>query len=128
MRTKLLINCANTFEANLLKSKLDDEGIFCFLTNENFSTIMPYYYNMLGSGVRIMVNEDEYQTAVSVLKLNNIEELKCPICNSTNLKAGLGEGKFKKIFAIIMSIFMFVPINNINIRYTCKDCNNEFVK
>jgi len=38
-------------EAHMIKGRLLNEGIDCFLTNENITNLMPHYNNMLGSGV-----------------------------------------------------------------------------
>jgi len=35
METICLISCYSVFEANVIKGKLESEGIECFLTNEN---------------------------------------------------------------------------------------------
>lgn len=128
MSTKLLLTCNNSIEANLIKTKLDDSEIFCFLTNENFSSIMPQYFQMLGSGVRVMVNEEDFNDAVEILGLNDKSEVKCPECNSANISSALGKGKFKKIITIILSLFILSPISNIRVKYICRDCKNEFEK
>lgn len=121
-----LITCENTIEANLVKGRLENEGINCFLTNENFANLMPHYNRILGAGVQIMINETDLEKAVELLELNKNKELYCPNCNSKNVKVSLGKNKFKKIFAIILSLFSGVPFNNINSINRCADCKTEF--
>lgn len=51
MNTIRLTTCNDSFEANLIKDKLENEGIECFLTNENFTSLFPIYNGILGSGI-----------------------------------------------------------------------------
>lgn len=59
----------NSLTANMLKSKLENEGIPCFLNNENFTNIMPHYFSMLGSGVKVLVPTDQLEKAKEMLLL-----------------------------------------------------------
>ena len=61
------------FEATLVKGRLENEGIPCFLTNENFSSLMPHYINMPGSGVHLYVEKSYDDKAISLI--HNIEIL-----------------------------------------------------
>ena len=80
MSLSLLATYDNGITANLLRNKLENEGIPCFLNNEHFSNIMPYYYNMLGSGVRVMVPTDQLERAKEIAKID-LGVLTCPNCN-----------------------------------------------
>lgn len=129
MKSVRLTTCNNAIEANMIKNVLENEEIACFLTNENFTTLMPGYSGMLGSGVQIFVDEDDYEKALEILHdQQKIDEIKCPYCNSKNVTFGLGEKKLKKIFVVIMSLLAGTPFGNVNNTYYCKDCNKEFQK
>lgn len=122
-----LITCNNSVEANMLKSLLENEGIECFLTNENFTTLMPGYNGMLGSGIQVMIDERDNEKALEILSQQGTEELiKCPNCSSEKVVFGLGEKKFKKIIVVILSTLFFIPFNNIRNTYYCKNCKTEF--
>jgi len=123
-----LTTCNTSIEANMIKGLLDSEGIECFLTNENFTTLMPGYNGMLGSGIQVMIDEAEYERATEILSKQTTEELKCPNCGSENIIFGLGEKKFKKIVVVILSALFAIPFNNIRNTYYCKDCKTEFKK
>ncbi len=114
-------------EAHLVKGRLENEGIPCFVTNENFSNLMPHYNRILDSGVQLMIRETDYNKAVTLLELNKEKELVCPHCNSTNIKIFLGKNWPQKVVVIIVSLFSFVPFNNINATYLCRDCRTEFM-
>ncbi|MCZ4695821.1 DUF2007 domain-containing protein [Ancylomarina euxinus] len=121
-----LMTCETAIEANLIKGRLKNEGIEVFITNENFSNLMPHYNHILNSGIQIMLHETDYDNARTLLGLNAKTELICPNCQSKNIKMGLGKNKIRKIIAIIMSLLIFTPFNNLNSVYYCKDCKSEF--
>lgn len=67
-----LTTCNNVIEANMIKNLLENEDIQCFLTNENFSTLLPINNSLLGSGIRIMINEEDFEKAKQVIdSVNN---------------------------------------------------------
>ncbi len=53
----------NSISANILRTKLESEGIICFLYNEHFTNLMPHYFDLLGSGVLVMVPTDQLKKA-----------------------------------------------------------------
>ncbi|MBR8534211.1 DUF2007 domain-containing protein [Carboxylicivirga sediminis] len=126
MKTIRLMTFESPVEANLVKGRLENEGIPCFVTNEHFSNLMPHYNRIMDSGVQLMIREIDYQKAVELLELNVEKELVCPQCHSTSIKMSLGKNWFKKLVLISVSLFSGVPFNNINVNYLCKNCQTEF--
>ena len=131
METVRLKTCDNILEANILKGRLENEGIRCFLTNENFTSLFPHYFGILGTGVQIMVHKNDYQRASGILKITqestqNSEKV-CPACGSVNIGFGLGKKRIGKILLVVFSLFFGIPFNNINNSYYCKDCGAEFM-
>jgi hypothetical protein len=129
MATIRLTTCDNAVEANMLKDLLTNEGIACFLTNENFTSLMPNYSGMMGAGIQIMVDEKDAEKASGFLAVQNGEtELKCPNCHSDKVTFGLGLNRFKKIFFILLSALTFTPLSNLTNTFYCKECKTEFKK
>ncbi|MDD2411683.1 MAG: DUF2007 domain-containing protein [Dysgonamonadaceae bacterium] len=128
MKTVILITSESLAEAHILKGRLLNEGIDCFLTNENFVNLMPLCNNMLGSGIQLMINERDSKKAREILKYK-IEpskmELNCPNCGSQNIGLGLGKRKGFKIFNIIIALLSAFPMGNLKLDYYCKDCKTE---
>lgn len=124
------LSCCNTvYEAHLIKGMLKTNGIQCFLTNENISVILPHLGGMMGSGVQVMVEENDITIANELIQNQNTNLNKitiCPYCHSTNIKSGLGKNKLKKIFIIALSLFFSTPFGNIKSVYHCNDCNKDF--
>jgi hypothetical protein len=117
----------NLQEAHLVAGRLKNEGIECFLKNENFGTLMPHYANILGSGIDLMIKEADMEDVKGLLKdyfepKNDI----CPACGSINIKSGLGKNKNSKWFLVIISLIAALPFGNIKLKNNCKDCKTEF--
>ncbi|MDD4969480.1 MAG: DUF2007 domain-containing protein [Paludibacter sp.] len=129
-KTIQLITCDNITEAYFIKDRLTNEGIECFLTNENFATLMPNYYNLFGSGIQVFVIEEDYEKSRELLK-DKIEpeqaETVCPFCGSTEISFGLGKHKALKVFNILLAFMTGIPIGNMRVRQYCKTCR-EVIK
>lgn len=122
-----LLTANNDIEANLIKTKLEDEGIRCFLINRNFANLLPIYNGMMGSGIRVMIDEADMNHAIEILRNKpENQEIGCPHCGSENIKFGLGPVKRGKITLIIISLLCFLPFGNVKNTYYCKNCKREF--
>ena len=127
-KTIRLITCDNITDAYFIKNKLSNEGIECFLTNQNFTNLLPNYYNLFGAGVQVVVMESDYERSRELVKdklePENVEKV-CPFCGSTDIRIGLGKNKTLKIFNILLAITIGIPIGNVRVRYYCKTCKEE---
>lgn len=129
MNTTVLTTCSNSIEANMIKGMLENNGIKCFLTNENFSGLMPHYNGMMGAGVQIIIDEkDMLQAKELLLSSRKEDDLVCPSCGSPNVSFGLGSNKIKKFLAVFLYLFIWVPFGNITRVYYCRECKSEFKK
>jgi len=61
----------NVIDANIIKTKLDANGIPCFLTEENLANLYPLQ-NFLAIGVRLHLFAKDVEWAKSVLTENNL--------------------------------------------------------
>jgi Zn finger protein HypA/HybF involved in hydrogenase expression len=123
-----LTTCNNIIEANMVKHMLENEEIECFLTNDNFTTLMPGFNGILGAGIQIMIEEKDLEKAKTLLSIEeNTEIINCPNCNSENISFGLGENRIKKVFFAILSVFISTPMSNIKSTYYCKNCKQDFI-
>ncbi len=121
-----LTTCYNIFEANMLKELLANDNIECFLTNENFTSLMPGLNGILGTGIQIMIDEKNYDKAINLIQNKETEIIRCPHCQSTNISIRLGKNKIKKIALAILSALIMTPLGNLDSTYQCKDCKTEF--
>lgn len=122
-----LTTCNNIIESNMMISLLQNEGIECFPTNENFTNLLPVYNGLLGSGIQIMIDEADEERALELISSQNKAKIiVCPNCSSENLKYGIGKKGFMKYMIILVSLLNAIPFNNIKNTCYCKDCKTEF--
>ena len=126
MKTKRLTTCNNSQEAALIKGNLENHGIKCMITNENTTTLIPYFNGMMGAGIQVLVLEEDYEQAVTLINPDAASKIICPHCGSTDIKYGLGRYKHIKLFAIIMSLLATIPFGNIKLTYNCRNCRRDF--
>jgi hypothetical protein len=116
------------FQAKFIKDNLANEGIECIVTNENFTAMMPHMNGMLGAGIQILVDKDDFERASQIVTNRNSREIQvCPNCGSSNINYGLGSRhRFKKLFALLIAFVIGTPVRHIKQTHFCKDCSTEF--
>ena len=72
MKLKRLPQMQNIYQAGILKSILNDEEIKFFVRNENLSTVYGFVPDF---EEEIMVNEEDYDRAIEIIK-NGFPEIK----------------------------------------------------
>lgn len=70
MAIVLLTECTNSFKAEVIKGALEAEGIPCVIQGDSTNLI---YGGINAAPVRILVEEEDLDAAVSLLKENNEE-------------------------------------------------------
>ncbi|WP_338811834.1 hypothetical protein V9L05_10455 [Bernardetia sp. Wsw4-3y2] len=121
-------------EAHLFKSRLENEGIDCYLFDENIAG-MNFTYDVAIGGIKAKVNSADTQRVKEVLqKLEEEQKAKdifiiCPVCESTEHYKNFTSIKgWKAILATIFSFLTFsYPVYKKTV-YKCKECGNEFEK
>jgi len=127
-------------EAHLIQGYLASEGIESILKDELTTQVNNFYSNALG-GVKVMVSEDDYESALQilekggylhpekpqkvevVLRTNATNTKQCPFCHSENI----GKKKSPDVLMLIISV-LFGPIIPIFRRSNkCFDCGKEWV-
>jgi len=58
----------NYIEANIIRSRLEQEGINCWLQDENSATITPFLADSIG-GIKLMVPESQVDRAKELLSI-----------------------------------------------------------
>ena len=138
----------NPIEANIVKERLLDSGIQCFLTDENTITINPLYNQAIG-GVKLHLFEYDLEAAKRIVDDQNTqtllddevagfgdqsdlisEEMKsdktCPKCGSDQV--GYVQATKNRFSIITMIISLGLAIYPFNAKKThhCFNCGNEF--
>ena len=80
---KTLISADGPFQANVIKGRLESEGIAAEVINEDMGTLFPYSITD-DRGIRIIVHEEDYERAMAIITQAYASEQKCPFCGSEN--------------------------------------------
>ncbi len=118
----------NYIDANIIMGRLEEEGINCWLKDENTVTIDPILTNAVG-GIKLMVPDSQAERAFELLKQFRSEQksiLKCSRCGSSNVELVTTPRKASNwIGALIGFLFMSVALSGDKV-YHCFDCGFEF--
>jgi phage FluMu protein Com len=125
----------NYIEANLLKARLQDAGINCYLKDEYTLTIDPLLSPALG-GMKLMVPENQVPEALAIIQEDDKAYFgypDCPDCKNADHISPFSEttgsgplGFFKALFGIKDDIEPESPYK----KYRCANCGKifEFIK
>jgi len=123
----LLQSFTNYIDAHIILGRLQEDGINCWLKDENIVTLNPILTNATG-GIKVMVAGDQLQQAQSLLhqfdheKRNNFL---CPYCSSGNIEL-VSSNKEPANWLSVLAGFLFfsyaMPVKT----WHCFDCKKEF--
>jgi DNA-directed RNA polymerase subunit RPC12/RpoP len=126
----------NSIDAHLLKSKLESEGIPCYLFDENMVSINPLY-NVTVDGIKLKINAFDKEKVIQIINEiesknftnDNDDEISCPNCNSKDLYSDFKSMKDLKglLSALFAFMFFIYPLYFKRV-YKCKNCGYEFKK
>lgn len=65
----LLQSFDNYIDAHIVKGRLEDQGIHCWLKDENLSALIvdPILTNAVSGGIKLVVPKDELEKAIEIL-------------------------------------------------------------
>jgi Putative prokaryotic signal transducing protein len=118
----------NYIDANIILGRLQEEGVDCWLKDENTSTIMPVW-NQATGGIRLMAAEADIEKAVQLLKQFENEKKQnqiCPFCKSSNIELISTPRKPINWLSAITTFFLGDYAMTIEKVYHCFDCKKEF--
>ena len=117
----------NSIDAHLFRISLENEGIECFLVDEEIVTINPLYSNAVG-GIKAKVRQEDLERTLDFLKSIEKEQvIACPSCGSKDIH--LDYTSKKALPHWIASLFSLLtvtyPITG-KMFNTCKACGERF--
>ena len=128
MSFTILQTFSNYIDANIIMGRLEEEGINCWLQDENTVTISPMFSNAVG-GIKLMVAENQLQRAVELMQQYSQEQKKqtpCPKCGSTNVEFVSTPRKASNWIGAFFGFLFGDYALAIDKVYHCFDCGNEF--
>ena len=108
--------------------RLEEEGINCWLQDENTATITPVFSNAIG-GIKLMVNESQFQHAADLLQQYRFEQKSqtpCPRCGSINVEFVSTPRKATNWVGAIFGFLFGDYALAVDKVYHCFNCGNEF--
>lgn len=126
MQTITLRTFDNYFSANILLTRLQDEGIHCFLKDDYTVTIDPILSNAIG-GIKLDVAEADAPRAVALLKSYDeayLRTVMCPRCQSNKIIEVPRKSAGNFITAILSWLFASYAVSSENV-YQCQQCGYE---
>jgi len=123
----------DSVSAHLVKTRLENEGIKCFIFDEHINNVMPIYGQAVG-GIRIKIKEEDVLKAKQLIEewelrpfLNQSNEtLTCTSCGAQELYAGFKSFKTSLgwLTLAISFLLMIYPFYSKTV-YRCKNCGEE---
>jgi len=118
----------NYVEAHIDRGVLEEEGIPCWLKDENTVTIDPILTNAVG-GIKLMVSQELAERAHNFLESLRKEQKKtlaCPVCGSHNLELVSTPRKAMNWITALVTFFLGRFAIAPEMVQHCFDCGHEF--
>lgn len=120
----------NYISAQIALGRLQEDGIDCWLKDENTVTIDPILTNAVG-GIKLMVLNNQVQEALNIL--NGLQaaykaSLSCPGCGSSNIELVSSPRKPMNWISAIATFFFSSYALTVEKVYHCFDCGKEFAE
>jgi predicted RNA-binding Zn-ribbon protein involved in translation (DUF1610 family) len=122
--------------AQIIRTRLEDNGIPCFVVDENLGTLYPAY-NATAGGIKVKIFARDMEKSKAIIAeddTTNVESLTedeiensvfCPHCGSNKVQYGLAEKPNKGWFG---KLFSAVGLSEINAKHQfhCFNCGKNF--
>jgi hypothetical protein len=123
------------WEAHLARAKLESEGIFAVVLDDQIASINWFYSNAVG-GVRLQVSEADAERAALILEKDSGEDPAtqqespaldssipaCPVCGSTSIR----RERFSLPIALLSFLLFGLPFLFNRKRVICMNCNRKW--
>ncbi len=118
----------NYVSAHIALGRLEEDGIRCWLKDENTVTIDPILTNAVG-GIKLMVAAEQAARASGILRVLQNEHRaanRCPQCGSLNIEFVSTPRKASNWASALIGLFVTsyaVPVDKV---FHCFDCGHEY--
>ncbi|EHQ29312.1 putative signal transducing protein [Mucilaginibacter paludis] len=125
--------------AHIVRSRLEDNGVACFIADENMIGINPLYNNALG-GIKLKIFERDLEKCRAILAQDQTipadehveidDETQgiviCPYCGSTNVRYGAATKNRFGWLSILVSLVLSVYPFSTRKAWHCFNCSEDF--
>jgi DNA-directed RNA polymerase subunit RPC12/RpoP len=116
----------NYFSANIILTRLQSEGIECYLKDENTVTIDPILSNAIG-GIKLVVKKEDQHVVTKRLRAYHIDYMlaaTCPQCGSNSFLYVTKPSATNYVTAILTWLFSSYAVAPHYV-YQCGNCGYE---
>jgi hypothetical protein len=117
----------NYIDAHIVLGRMEEEGIQCWLKDENTITVTPIFNNAVG-GIKLMVNREQLEKASRLLNQFQQEKkskLGCPNCGSNDIELIPSRKPLNILGAIATWLTGRYALSVDNV-WHCFNCHKEF--
>ncbi len=128
MKFILLQSYDNYISAHIAMGRLEEDGINCWLQDENTVTINPVWTNAVG-GIKLMVAESQAERALELIGEYNHQQKAthlCSRCGSDNVELVTTPRKVSNWLSVLWGVFTFSYAMPVDKAYHCFNCGHEF--
>jgi Zn finger protein HypA/HybF involved in hydrogenase expression len=123
----LLQSFDNYIDAHIVLAKMEEEGIQCWLKDENTVTLTPIFNNVVG-GIKLMVAKEQLERATALLNHFDNEKknkFSCPRCGSHNIELIAARKPLNILGALVTWLTGSYAMSTDNV-WHCFNCDEEF--
>ena len=117
----------NYMYANILLSRLQEEGFDCYLKDENTVTIDPLLSPALG-GIKVMVLEQDLARAnqvIDALEAEHLATVPCPVCAKPAIQALKKTYRPGSFFTALLYQLINGSTSSEQKTYRCSNCGHK---
>lgn len=118
----------NYVAAHITRGRMEEEGISCWLKDENTVTIDPILTHAVG-GIKLMVAAADAEKAAGILRVIASTEKQmhpCSNCGSLNVEYISSPRKPANWFSALMALLLTSFAPKLDMVYHCFDCGHEY--
>jgi hypothetical protein len=130
MNFKQIASYDNYLLANMTLGMLQENGINCHLKDEMTVTINPLLNPALG-GIKLMVEEAEYEKAAEIIKEAEaayLKEIPCPHCKSLSLVVEEKTNNPESFWGKLKNQIAYGQTSTYSKTYRCENCRYIFTE
>jgi len=110
--------------AHIVRTRLEANGISCFIADENTLGITAFYNGAVG-GVKLKIFERDLERCREILAADTNTYVVCPYCASTNV-SNIAEDIEKGDWPVLNSIMNLANPFQTQMNWRCNNCQREF--
>lgn len=130
MNYKKVASFDNFIYANMALGLLQENGVLCHLKDENIITVDPLLNPAVG-GIKLMVEEHDYFTAMGLLKdaeAAYVKQIPCPNCKALSLDIEEKTERPAGFWGQLKNIIAYGQTDLHHKHYCCRSCGAVFTE